>query len=130
MKILGYLLGKAIVETAEEIAGKALDTAEKIARNKEEIAVKNGIVYIKAPHNSGYYFDRNYLEVRDELIAFGFTNIVLLPQKDLIRGWLTKNGATAGVSINDKSSFTTKDKFRSDARIVITYHTFKENIRK
>lgn len=56
----------------------------------------------------------------------GFTNIKLEKEKDLIFGWISKNGEVSSVTINGKSSFSDGDWFKKDAVIRIKYHTYKK----
>ena len=51
---------------------------------------------------------KNYLDVKKELEACGFTNISLLPIRDLIKGWFVKDGSVEEVIINGKDSFKKK----------------------
>ena len=64
-------------------------------------------------------------EVKAELEAYGFTNIALVERKDLMMGLLTKAGAIEEISIEGKADFKKNTKYRSDARVVIIYHTFR-----
>jgi len=68
----------------------------------------------------------DYRDVQDELSAYGFTNIAVLPKKDLRKGWLIKDGAVDQISINGRTDFKEKSKFHADVHVVITYHTFKK----
>lgn len=81
---------------------------------------------IRVPASASNLVGRNVHEVQDEFIAYGFTNIVLLPHKDLINGWLTKDGEIESVSINGEDDFGRKAKYLIDARIVIKYHTYRD----
>lgn len=69
---------------------------------------------------------KNYKDVVEILKKAGFTNIKLEKEKDLIFGWISKNGEVSSVTINGKSSFSDGDWFRKDAVIRIKYHTYKK----
>lgn len=69
---------------------------------------------------------KNYLDVKKELEACGFTNISLLPIRDLIKGWFVKDGSVEEVIINGKDSFKKKAKFERNVPVVIRYHTKKK----
>lgn len=105
--------------TIEKVAGKTIDAVSEY--NKNHIQKE----YCSVPFSSDDYDFKNYKVVMEELSAYGFTNIVLLPHRDLINGWLTKDGTVENISINGKEKFRKNTKFKSDVRIVITYHTFK-----
>ena len=68
----------------------------------------------------------DYLEAVNELKTLGFVNIKLVPIKDLVFGWLTKDGEVDKIIINGLEKYTTEDKFRPDVEIVVHYHTFKD----
>lgn len=61
----------------------------------------------------------------EELSAYGFNNIALFPKKDLIKGWLIKDGEVENIMINGKEKFKKNQRFESNVRVVITYHTLK-----
>lgn len=73
-----------------------------------------------------HFFNENVTSVKAEIAAYGFTNVVTIPIKDLRTGWLTKDGAVESVSINGKTDFKKKAKFPPDAAVVIKYHTFRD----
>ncbi len=76
--------------------------------------------------NSKSLEGENYEDVRLILKNKGFTNIETKEKADLINGWLTPENSVESVSINGSTSFGENDEFFSDAKIVITYHTFKD----
>ena len=69
---------------------------------------------------------KNYKDVVEILKKAEFTNIKLEKEKDLIFGWISKNGEVSSVTINGKSSFSDGDWFKKDAVIRIKYHTYKK----
>lgn len=82
---------------------------------------------IRVPNSSIHYLGMNCKDVHEELTAYGFTNITLLPKKKLIKGWFTKDGAVSEVSIKGKTEFKEKSKFLVDAHVVIKYQTFRDS---
>ncbi len=68
----------------------------------------------------------NYEQVIRELEDLGFSNIETAKQQDLVTGWITKVGDVARISINGDSDFDEGDIFPKDAKVLVTYHTFKE----
>ena len=69
---------------------------------------------------------QNYNDVVTQFKNAGFGNIKLVQEKDLITGWVTKDGSVESVSINGDVKYKTTSSFRVDAEITITYHTFKD----
>lgn len=69
----------------------------------------------------------NCAELEERLNESGFINISTQAEYDLITGWLTKDGAVKGVSINGDTDFSQNSSYRPDAEIIIIYHTFKKD---
>lgn len=67
----------------------------------------------------------SYEEVEEIFADMGFSNIKSKPKEDLILGWLNKEGETDSVTINNKK-FQKGDIVPQDARVVIIYHSYKE----
>ena len=117
---------KTALQLGEKIALKAVDALTKHGTN----AVVNQLEKkkkqtIHIPSAAVSYYHRNYEEVKAELSAYGFTNIVGVERKDLVVGVLTRVGAIEEISINGKADFKKNSKFSSDARVVIIYHAYK-----
>lgn len=55
----------------------------------------------------------------------GFANIERVAILDLKKGWLVKEDSVETVEIDGKSDFRKSDRIRIDAKIVVSYHTFK-----
>lgn len=129
-KMVNTVAKKVMIDTAVNAAVKTVGAVADY-NSKREYADLNrapsGKQLIRVPNSSAHYFGRNYIDAQDELTAYGFTDIALLPKRDLIKGWLTKDGAVEEVSINGKTEFKEKNKFPADVRIVITYHTFRDS---
>lgn len=85
---------------------------------------------IKMPSSSKDYKGANYQQVVDGLQEAGFINIKTEKMQDLITGWLTKDGEVEKVEINGDTTFSTDSKYPKDAKIIVTYHTFKEKTDK
>ena len=140
MGILKFIIQKSALKTAENIAVIAADAINKYADKKQEAEVKEakqiknhkesdenpGIVYFKVPTAGSDYVGKDKDVAFYELKAYGFENIVLLPRKDLIAGWLNKDGEIISVEINGKSNFKKNSKFPAMSRITIKYHTFRD----
>ena len=126
MGIFKFIVQETAIKAAENVA---LKTAEVVADylEKNECSRENsGIVYYKVPTNADEYIGEDKETVFGELKAYGFNNIVLLPRKDLIKGWLNKDGEVIQVKINGKNDFRKNQKFPIESRIVIEYHTFRD----
>lgn len=117
---------KTALQLGEKVALKAVDGLTKHGTNavvRQLEKKKKQTIHI--PSAAVSYYHRNYEEVKAELSAYGFTNIIGVERKDLVVGVLTKAGAIEEISINGKADFKKNSKFSSDARVVIIYHTFK-----
>lgn len=129
-KMANTLAKKVMIDTAVNAAVKTVGAVADYNSKRERADLNrapSGKQVIKVPNSSGHYLGMNYQDAQDELTAYGFTDIALLPKRDLIKGWLTKDGAVEAVSINGKTEFKGKSKFLADVRIVITYHTFRDS---
>ena len=67
----------------------------------------------------------NIKDVKDILSSAGFKNIKLIEDKDLILGVFSKHGEVEKVTINGNSEFSANEWFPVDAKVKITYHTYK-----
>lgn len=68
----------------------------------------------------------NYNEVCSRLSSLGFTEIYASPIKDLVTGWITKDGSVEKVVVNGSKSFKKNSIFKFDVTITVSYHTFKK----
>ncbi len=121
---------KAAVGAGVKIAGDvAVKVIDGFAKHGTDAVVKQVTekkkTTVRIPSAALDYYHRNYEEVKAELEAYGFTNIALVERKDLMMGLLTKAGAIEEISIEGKADFKKNTKYRSDARVVIIYHTFR-----
>lgn len=109
----------------------ANQVAEAVAKEGANVIVNKAIINksIRIPSAAQDYVNRNYLEVIEELKAYGFTNIATVERKDLIVGLLTKNGSIAEISINGKADFKKNSKHQANSRVVIIYHTYNSTIK-
>ena len=86
---------------------------------------ENGVKRVYIRSNAVNYNGRPYTEVMEELSACGFTDIVAIKKRDLVKGWLAKAGNVESISINGNKSFSEGQEYRADAKVVIEYHAFK-----
>ena len=54
----------------------------------------------------------------------GFVNISKVEKKDLLTGWIKKDGSVASITVDGKAEFSEDSTYRPDVQIVIEYHTF------
>ena len=69
---------------------------------------------------------KHYLKVRAAFISAGFEDISFIVKKDLIKGWLIKDGEVSEISINGRTEVGKRAKFLPTAPVVIVYHTFRD----
>lgn len=81
---------------------------------------------IRIPCAMADYKGEQYEVVIQELEDLGFSNIETAEKKDLVTGWITKEGSVYKVSIGGDSDFEEGDIFKKDAEVVVTYHAFKD----
>ena len=109
---------KDICETAVQVVDQGIN---EISRQ-----LNNDIPMIRIPFSAQDYYRKNYEQVFDEMEAYGFKEIVLLEQKDLRMGLLTRQGSVESISIDGKADFKKNQRFKETARVIITYHTFED----
>ena len=68
----------------------------------------------------------NYVEAGERLQESGFTEIYEKPIRDLVTGWVKKDGTVEKVTIGGLNPFKKNSIFPYDVEIVIEYHTFKK----
>lgn len=86
---------------------------------KKEIAI---------PYHMKHFRRQNYIDVGDQLQDLGFSNIYERKIKDLIIGFITKDGSVEDVFVdtgNGEELINKGELYEYDTKIVITYHTFK-----
>ena len=81
---------------------------------------------IKIPVDVKTFKGEDYQQVIQELEDIGFENVESITIKDLVTGWITRDGEVEKVSINGDTEFEEGDIFPKNATVVVTYHTFKE----
>jgi uncharacterized Zn finger protein (UPF0148 family) len=79
---------------------------------------------VKVPDGIDGYEAKSYMAVEAILQSAGFTNIRCVPLCDLTTGLFQKPGKVASITINGKSVTTSGKKFRPDAAVIISYHSF------
>jgi len=79
---------------------------------------------IQAFENAAYYVGKDYSIADADIIDAGFSNIELVPLKDVSEGD-NKIGDIAEIMINGNNSFEYTTLFPEDANVVIKYHSQK-----
>lgn len=83
------------------------------------------LMKVTPPYTSSQAKGKNYMDVISAFRRAGFDSFETRIIYDLIFGWLKKDGAVEQISINGCNKFDLTTSFRLDAKIVVTYHTFK-----
>lgn len=90
-----------------------------------DITISKKTTKIKVPDSIVNGKIKNYDSVKALLIQAGFTNVVSIPLKDLIKGVFYKPNTVDSITFNGKNlSSYYGTKFKSDIPIVIYYHSF------
>lgn len=90
---------------------------------------KSGPNKIMMPRSAADYEGLPYLEVIEELKAFGFTDFGVLAEKDIPRLSLfnpNKPGTVKSIAVNGNSGFRRNSKHWAYSKITITYHDYKD----
>lgn len=122
-KMVDTAAKKVLIDSVGDAVSRTAGVASKAAKDHKNAS--STPISIKLPKSADDYAGRNFGDVEEELRAYGFVNIALLPKRDLLKGWLTKDGSVEEVSIAGKTSFKKGQRYLSDHRVVITYHTFR-----
>lgn len=109
------------------IMGKNSFTAETKYPYDIWITVKyHAIKPIAVPITSKDAKGKNYIDVVSLFQEAGFINVKTIAKPDIITGWFTDDGEIESITINGEKRFSLDSRFRPDAEIIITYHTFKD----
>lgn len=129
MNVKKKMIETAVTTGAKMIGDVMLNAVDSFTKQGTDAVVrqveKRSKTFVRIPSAAQTYYHRDYKEVKEELLAYGFTNVILVERKDLVTGLITKEGAIEEISIDGRADFKSKAKFHSDARVVIIYHTFK-----
>jgi hypothetical protein len=79
---------------------------------------------IEVPAASKDLEGKTYKDIVGDFKAAGFTNVKTKAIRDLITGWLTKDGEVEKVTIGGQSTFDADKRFAKDAEVVVSFHTF------
>ena len=113
----------AISDATEKKQG-ASKQSKKEANNQPK--KEQNLALIRVPRSADEFVGKDYLEIKEELSAYGFTNIVCLASKDLRRSRVSKVGKVKKIVMNGVDDFGARARFLPETRVVITYHEFKD----
>ena len=126
MGLLDSLIKSSVQKTLIHVGGDVLETAVNAYSQSQSEKENPKIRDIAVPRSSEDYRGMNVKDAENELFAYCFTDIQLQPKKDLINGWLTKDGTIEYITIAGKPDFRKRAKFKAYERVVIVYHTFRD----
>ena len=87
--------------------------------------VYHELAKIEVPMSSKELKKLDYKEVSQKFESAGFINVKCVAEKDLVTGWINKDGSVESISVDGKTSFEGYNMFRPDTEVIIKYHTFK-----
>ena len=118
-----YWIDKVIEEAAD--AGVLLERPVDEEMNNEQTPTFD-LTKENSIGSTQYGFTyKNYLEVKNELEARGFTNIKTQGLQDLTTDWMAQDGNVDKVTVDGETGFPADIAFPLDVEIVIYYHSFK-----
>jgi hypothetical protein len=124
---IGIMEGKAkhgnLQENNVETKKKNLDQPQKEKYKVERVKQDDG--RIKAPCVEEL-LGQHYLKVRAAFVGAGFEDVSYILKKDLVKGWIRKDGEVSEISINGRTEIGRRAKFLPTSPVVIVYHAFRE----
>ena len=122
-------VGKVTLETTVGIMEQKAKQEKESQKSQTEKTPSNiqNEVKIKPPRIDEL-IGKHYLKVRAAFIGAGFEDISFIVKKDIIKGWLRKDGEVSEISINGRSEIGNRAKFLPSAPVVIVYHTFRDSL--
>lgn len=110
------------------VSGKNYFTKSKRYPYDTKITIKyHAVKLIALPFSSKEIKGENYTDILEKLETAGFVNVSVEPVYDIITGWLTDDEEIESITVDGDKKFSSGDEYRPDVKIVITYHTLKEN---
>lgn len=115
LKVLGFV-GLAVLVIVVILMGIFL------SRNSSSTSGSS----LQVPESSSEIPGKKYTDVVTLFEKAGFAKVETEKVKDLVIGWLKKEGDVEEVSINGDTTFTKGDEFPADASVVVRYHAFPD----
>ena len=103
---------------------KGFKATDRFHYDSDIIIEYHAVKDVALPISSDKTQKMNYEELVSIYKNAGFVNIVVVPQNDLITGWITKDGSVESVTVDGNAEFSAGDCYRPDVAIEIMYHTF------
>jgi hypothetical protein len=136
MSLLGDIIAKKVATAAANSTIKAVGNAaanvisasSKNKTEKEDMVVKNGVVFIKPTRSSENYLGENAYDIAQELLGAGFDSVSMKPIYKLSERSVRKYGRIESITINGKADFLGIKRIPASSYIVIEYLDFKQNI--
>lgn len=131
LKDVGLNSDKYIFEVEQVVVNGVsfFEIGDSFAKSSEIIITYHAKQEIAIPYAMNFFKKKNYITVGDQLQDMGFSNIYERKIKDLVTGWVTKDGSVEQVlvKINGQEVPIDKNKpYDFDTEIVITYHNFSK----
>lgn len=105
------------------------EVGDEFPESAEVIITYHAKKEIVIPYSMNFFRKKNYIAVGDQLQDMGFSKIYERKIKDLVTGWVTKDGSVEQVLVKDKDKELPINKnhpYEFDTKIIITYHTFSK----
>ena len=102
-----------------------LKKGEWFKKNAEVAVIYHIKKEIEMPYSSRYFKGKNYIDVINELDQLGYANIGVRPIRDLVTGWLVKDGAVDKVVLAgiEEEPIKKNTIYEYDTRMIVCYHT-------
>ena len=131
IKDVGQNSNKYIFEVEQVVINGVsfFEIGDSFAESSEIIITYHIKQEISIPHTMNFFKKKNYIMVGDQLQDMGFSNIYEREIKDLVTGWITKDGSVEQVlvKIDGQELPIAKNRpYDFDTEIIIVYHTFSK----
>ena len=67
---------------------------------------------------------KNYIEIVQQLISLGFTQVYIKENAVLVTGWISKDGSIEKMTVKNEESYKEGIMYDYDVDIKINYYTF------
>lgn len=85
---------------------------------------------VQMPMSDYYYTGKDFTIIVKQLEELGFNNITTQVVKDIVTGFLVKDGEVEEVIINGNNNFEENEIFKKDAEVIVVYHTYTDAARE
>ncbi len=116
------------VEQIRINGASSFDIGDTFLDNVNIIISYHDKMEIKMPYSMNQLKNKNYVDVISDMKNMGFSNISERKIKDLITGWLTKDGSIEQVLVkseNIENLIEMNKTYDYDTEFIVVYHTFK-----